>query len=364
MRYEFAERLDKIETFLDPWLPSAADDAWVRAVFPGQNIARRFARQLIAPARDLLERGGKRWRPLLSLLVCEALGGGEAVLPLLPLVEFSHNASLIHDDIEDNSAERRGKPALHLLYGEDTAINSGAFLYFLPLACLEAWDGDDRAKNAVGALWARHMRALHLGQSMDIAWHRGQVPARCERDEFPPNIAEYETMCALKTGSLARFAALLGAETALGPKLDIPAAKSLALAAEKLGVGFQIIDDVKNLTTGLPGKQRGDDIVEGKMSLPILSFLWNTAADDETRRVPDGDRLALVRRCFAAARKDGIQSAGVETIINALEASGSLEEAAARGRTLIAEAKSALAALPAADQAAGRLLAELPDILG
>jgi geranylgeranyl pyrophosphate synthase len=229
---------------------------------------------LLEPGRDLLGRGGKRWRPLLSLVVCRALGGGGAVLPLLPLVEFSHTASLIHDDLEDNSEERRGRPAVHRLYGEDTAVNSGSFLYFLPLAVMETWDARAEVRDRIWTCWARHMRRLHLGQSMDITWHRD--PA------LIPSIADYMLMCSLKTGCLARFAALLGAETAWAARrapADPELLARLGEGAEKLGVGFQILDDVKNLGPGVPGKQRGDDVVEGKKSLPVLLFLQGNRPD-------------------------------------------------------------------------------------
>jgi octaprenyl-diphosphate synthase len=119
MDREYTLRIEKIEALLDGELPQNPGAGWMGRTFPGLDLgpkaAPEYAAPLIQPGRDLLDRGGKRWRPLLSLLVCETLGGAGAVLPLLPLVEFPHNASLIHDDIEDNSDERRGKPALHLI---------------------------------------------------------------------------------------------------------------------------------------------------------------------------------------------------------------------------------------------------------
>jgi octaprenyl-diphosphate synthase len=251
-----------------------------------------------------------------------------------PLVEFPHNASLIHDDIEDNSDERRGKPAVHLIYGNDAAINSGAFLYFLPLACIESWEAGAEEKNRVWALWAEHMRRLHLGQAMDISWHRDFSSL--------PSIAEYETMCRLKTGCLARFAALLGVEAALyGPRApsgtaEIAAAmEKFGSAAENLGVGFQILDDVKNLTTGIPGKKRGDDVVEGKKSLPVLLYLHAPLAAEAARRAE------FTSRCFNAARKGGVAVPQVEEFIAALLGAGVLEEAEKRGEKLIAEAREA-----------------------
>ncbi|MDR2662628.1 MAG: polyprenyl synthetase family protein [Treponema sp.] len=354
MDNDYTEAFEKIEETLGETLPPVPDTSWYERVFPGVNLAALLSaappvlppvQPLLEPGRDLLGRGGKRWRPLLSLAVCRALGGGDAALPLLPLVEFSHNASLIHDDLEDNSRERRGKPAVHLLYGEDTAINSGSFLYFLPLAVMETWDVPAEVRDRIWTCWARHMRRLHLGQSMDIAWHRDAPRI--------PSIDEYMLMCSLKTGCLARFAALLGAETAWAAR-TIPADPELSArlgeAAEKLGVGFQILDDVKNLGPGVPGKQRGDDLVEGKKSLPVLLFLQAPGAG------PSEDRIAFTRRCFQAARQGGVSVPEVEEFIRALRDAGALEEAERRGRALIAEGGTVFAELPAEDPGARRLL--------
>jgi octaprenyl-diphosphate synthase len=351
MDRQYSQRLEKIETLFDAVLPAALNPAWFAEIFPGLDAGPEAAASLAAPGRDLLDRGGKRWRPLLSLLVCEALGGGEAVLPLLPLVEFSHNASLIHDDIEDNSGLRRGKPAAHVLYGTDAALNSGCFLYFLSLARLETWDAPPEARVRVWTLWARCMRCLHLGQSMDIAWHRDLLSL--------PSIEDYFLMCRLKTGSLARFAAMLGAEAALNNREG--AGERYAQAAEKLGVGFQILDDVKNLTTGVPGKKRGDDIAEGKKSLPLLLYLYARPG-----------KAAFAAACLATARAGGVSVPETEDLITELEQAGVLDEARARGEALIAEAKEAFTALSAGEEAASssperaearRLLAGLAEAL-
>jgi octaprenyl-diphosphate synthase len=334
MEREYTLRIKKIEEALAEALPREPGQPWIRRQFPGLELDPALVKNLVLPGRELLDRGGKRWRPLLALLVCESLGGGEAVLPLLPLVEFPHNASLIHDDIEDNSEQRRGKPAVHLLYGSDTAINSGCFLYFLPLSCIEAWDAPAEAKNGVWSLWAEHMRRLHLGQSMDIAWHRDFYSL--------PSIDDYVLMCRLKTGCLARFAALLGALCSGGD--SGAAAERCGSAAEKLGVGFQILDDVKNLRSGVPGKEKGDDIVEGKKSLPVLLYLhgWGQAGRS-------GDRAAFAASCFAAAREKGAGAGETAEFIEELEQAGAIEEARQRGEKLIGEAKAAFGEMPAPD---------------
>jgi len=316
MEIQYKRRLEKIEAYLQSWLPENPNPAWMEKVFPFSADAEPpLVKTLTLPGWDLMNRGGKRWRPLLMLLVAEAVAGesgGDAALPLTPLVEFSHNASLIHDDIEDNSDERRGKPAVHLLYGTDTAINGGSFMYFLPLACLSTWGGNAALKDRVWTIWASHMRALHLGQAMDITWHRD--------DRSLPALEEYDRMCRLKTGCLARLAALLGVCSAGGAPSSDAMELHFAEAAEKLGVGFQILDDVKNLDKGAPGKKQGDDIVEGKKSLPVLLYL---------HRYPE--KREFSSRCFAAARAGGARVPELGEFILALKDAGVLEEAREKG---------------------------------
>ena len=345
MDIQYNQRIQNIEAALERWLPERSGPEWGAEVFPGigNTIDNGLLRALTAPGRDLLSRGGKRWRPLLLTLVCETLGGDDAALPLVPLVEFSHNASLIHDDIEDNSEERRGKASIHLVHGVDTAINGGCFLYFLPTCCIEPWASGLASRAAlpparaldysakVYSLWAAYMRKLHLGQAMDIHWHRNF--------SVVPEIEEYYTMCGLKTGCLARFADELGVYAAAvtpggsGPLMTPNTMKEvsalLGQAAEKLGVGFQILDDVKNLTTGIPGKKRGDDVVEGKKSLPILLYM---------HRCPE--QRKKVAHCFSAAERDGVFAPEVEELIKTLEEAGITAEAAERGKALIAEARA------------------------
>jgi len=340
MDTKYTRRLEKIEAVLDLWLPEAPDSAWLEKVFAqfpvgnGGFVSPVLAASLTRPGWDLLKRGGKRWRPLLMLLAAECVAGesgGEAALSLAPLVEIPHNASLIHDDIEDNSEERRGKPAVHVKYGTDTAINTGAFMYFLPLACLSAWKGKPEIKEQIWTAWASHMRALHLGQAMDIAWHRDFNSL--------PRLDEYDRMCRLKTGCLARLAAILGVyagSDAIGaavPKETAILADALGEAAEQLGVGFQILDDVKNLSTGIPGKKRGDDIVEGKKSLPVLLYL---------HRYPE--KMGFASRCFTAARTSGVNAPEVYEFISELEKAGVLDEGREKALEYISKSREVFSA--------------------
>jgi octaprenyl-diphosphate synthase len=334
MDQQYSLRLQNIEAVLEKWLPENPGPAWGAEIFREQGAPGMF-RPLTQPGRDLLTRGGKRWRPLLMILVCETLGGENAALPLVPLVEFCHNASLIHDDIEDNSDERRGGPAIHLLYGADTAINSGSFLYFLAPGCIDRWAAElesTGAKSAAAAtvysLWAGYMRRLHLGQAMDISWHRDFSSL--------PRIEDYLVMCSLKTGCLARFAAVLGVCAACAVNTEAARAENslshlLGEAAEKIGLGFQILDDVKNLGAGIPGKRPGDDIVEGKKSLPVLLFM---------HRYPE--KREMVYRCFTEARARGAGADEVQELIRNIEAAGIPGEAGEQGLALIAQGRKAL----------------------
>ena len=359
METQYTQRLDKIKAVLDKWLPQKPDASWLEMVFGrklqtgSRKLPSALLESLAAPGWDLVNRGGKRWRPLLMALTAEAISGEaglNAALPLTPLVEFPHNASLIHDDIEDNSDQRRGLPAVHLIYGNDTAINSGAFLYFLPMACLASGGMALDTQNRIWNAWASHMRSLHLGQAMDIAWHRDFHSL--------PSLEEYDTMCRLKTGCLVSLAATLGVYCSDKSFAQQDAlAEVFGEAAEKLGVGFQILDDVKNLDTGNPGKKQGDDIVEGKKSLPVLLYL---------QRYPEKADFAV--RCFAAARANGTEAPEVEEFIGAIKGAGVLEEAREKGLEYIRESRkifsdSQAAGIPLREEGQ-KLLVGLMDLIG
>jgi len=330
MDQEYTQKLSGIETELERWLPkNKIDTAWLNQVFASmggrtEKLLFQSLEALKTPLDDILSRGGKRWRPLLMTLVCEMLGGGAAAVPLTPAVEFAHNASLIHDDIEDGSDERRGKPAIHKIYGIDTAINSGSFFYFLSSCCIENCAFQN--KEQIFKIWMEYIRRLHLGQAMDINWHSNVL--------IIPEIEDYLLMCRMKTGSLARLAAELGAYAAgahTGKTIPQEAIRLLGEAADMMGIGFQILDDVKNLTTGIPGKRKGDDIVEGKKSLPVLLYL---------NKYPE--RRERVFYCFHMAKREGTTAPEVEELTENLKATGIFTEAEEIAAALLNEIEIAV----------------------
>ena len=158
---------------------------------------------------------------------------------------------------------------------------------------------------------------------MDIQWHRDPyaLPAK----------EAYLQMCRHKTGSLAWLAGQAGAAVAGAPAAD---RNRLGNLLEDMGVAFQILDDVKNLTTGNPGKERGDDIVEGKKSLPVI--LLGQGHPERKRQ------LAAF---FEEARKGGIRQGqnAVEGAIGILETAGAIGDAQAEAETMLHRVRRILA---------------------
>lgn len=324
MNSHYKQTLIKVEEILQTVLPSNATNSWGDRVSGCEDpsVLPSYYDKINAPALDLINRGGKRWRPVLMSFCCELCGGGNAALPYTPLVELPHNGSLIVDDIEDSSDLRRGKPAVHLIYGEDMAINTGNMLYFLPLYLLDESDLDAEKKLNLHSIYAKALRRLHFGQGLDIQWHG-------DPDAFPSKDA-YFRMCRHKTGSLAWMAGQAGAAVA-GASED--ERNRLGSLLEDLGVAFQILDDVKNLTAGLPGKDRGDDIVEGKKSLPVILF---GQAHPERR----GELTSL----FEEARRLGITEGGVaiEKAITLLSDAGAIQDAREEAEEMIRRVRATL----------------------
>ena len=225
---------------------------------------------LAGPIWDILDRGGKRWRPTLFLLICEALGkNSDAYLDFAIIPEVIHNGTLIIDDIEDASDLRRGKPCTYKIYGEDIAVNAGNTMYYLPLLPLlkkRAQIQPEKLRD-IYEVYVQEMINLSMGQAMDIAWHRGIANA----DEVGEE--DYLQMCAYKTGTLARMSAKLAAVLAGASKELV---EKLGRFAESIGVAFQMQDDVLDLI----GKEfaekkggRGQDITEGKRTLMVIHTL-------------------------------------------------------------------------------------------
>lgn len=207
--------------------------------------------------------GGKRIRPLLCLLVCEAIGGDyRPAVPAAVAVELVHNFSLIHDDIEDQSLKRRGRATVWRLWGVAQAINAGDLLLALAHLALHRLSAPGRSARVVAqAMQILDQACLNLceGQYLDIAFQ--------ERTDVTNEM--YLTMARKKTASLLECAAHLGAILATREKRVIEAYRGFA---QNLGLAFQIADDLLGIwgEEERTGKGVGEDIRTGKKSLPVV----------------------------------------------------------------------------------------------
>jgi len=234
------------------------------------------------PIWDMLDRGGKRWRPALFLLICEALGNNsDFCLDFSIIPEVIHNGTLVIDDIEDASELRRGKPCTYKIFQMDIAVNAGNAMYYLPLLPLMVQKTKiaPEKQRDVYEVYVQEMINLSLGQAMDIAWHRGIANADQLQEE------DYLQMCAYKTGTLARMAAKMAAVLT---GADKPLVDRLGRLAESIGVAFQMQDDILDLTGVDFAKKKGgvgQDITEGKRSLMVIFTLEKANSADRKRLI-------------------------------------------------------------------------------
>jgi geranylgeranyl pyrophosphate synthase len=288
-RKKFEQYLDtlkpEIDRVIEEYLPKEATKEWLEFTFKRPRYVYNLEaaqKALIEPVWDFISRGGKRWRPVLFLLITEAVGGDvEKVKDIVVIPELIHNGTIIVDDIEDQGELRRGKPTLHKIFGEDIAINVGNFLYFLPLLALIKNRNKFKPEILVRAYetYIQEMINLSYGQGTDIYWHKGRAENITEK--------EYLQMCAFKTGCLSRMAAKLAVVLSEGNQEITEAAGRVA---EAMGVGFQIQDDILDIALTDEertkfGKSFGNDIKEGKRTLMVIHALKKATKEDKKRLI-------------------------------------------------------------------------------
>jgi octaprenyl-diphosphate synthase len=270
--------------------------------------------RLKASARHLVGAGGKRVRPTVTLLSAGACGGDmKAAVPFAVAAELTHSATLLHDDVIDDGPERRGRPASRVIWGNAVSVLSGDWLL---TRALEIVSSTPARSAALPPLLAT-MRRLVEGEVLQLSL-RGTFAAT-ERDYLDVIIG--------KTGSLFGWAAAAGAWSA-GLTGKVP--QALARFGEDLGIAFQLVDDALDYAADpyLLGKRLGQDLAEGKATLPLIRAC---AAEPHLR-----ERLATVSEGEASA-----QAVAVE-IIEAVKRVGGVEEARALARRHTASALEAL----------------------
>ena len=266
-------------------------------------------------AEYIIGSGGKRLRPMLVLLAANACGyKGRQQLTLAAVIEFIHTATLLHDDVVDESAMRRGQESAHAVWGNAASVLVGDFLY-------------SRAFEM--------MVEVNSMRVMDVLSHATNRIAEGEVEQLlnmhDPEISEarYFSVIEKKTAKLFEAACQLGAVIAGRADLEEP----MAVFGRELGAAFQVADDVLDYTTSADvlGKNSGDDLSEGKSPLPLI--LCRERMDEAERAridqaIRDGDLEQLSR--LAMLIRD----------------SGALEATMERGRARSAAALVALNALP------------------
>ncbi|MCW2288973.1 heptaprenyl diphosphate synthase [Leucobacter luti] len=285
----------------------------------------RFASPVAdAPARYLMRAGGKRIRPMLTLLTSE-LGDGpnELVRRAAQAVEMTHLASLYHDDVMDDAKLRRGVPAAQTVWSNSVAILAGDLL-FARASSLVSGMGEEAI-----LLQAQTFERLCLGQLHETV---GPQP------EDEP-IAHYIQVLADKTGALIATAARMGVMFGNGPA---EFADPVMEYGERIGVAFQLIDDVIDLSPQKEqtGKRAGTDLRAGVATLPLLLLQQRAEAGGA-----DAELLEQIETGVAAI--EGGADAGVlDAAVEALRAHEVTRETEATARRWAAEAVAALDVLP------------------
>jgi geranylgeranyl diphosphate synthase type I len=233
------------------------------------------------PSFDFFDAQSKKLRPILGLLIMRALGLKQTKRfeKYLILPEILHSSSLIIDDIEDNATTRRNTPCLHLKYGIDTAVNVANAVYFLPFAYILRSAIPQNYKVKICALLTESLNRIHLGQGLDILWHKNQI--------WSITPSQYLTMAKLKTSTFFRTEAELAI---LFSKVNSKVAEKSRHFAENVGLAFQIIDDILDLTINkqeskLFGKRFAQDITEGKKTLLVIYALKRASAKDRKKLI-------------------------------------------------------------------------------
>ena len=211
------------------------------------------------------EATGKRIRPLLVLLSTSACGADwQPALPAAAAVELVHNFSLVHDDIQDNSDKRRGRPTTWVKWGMPMAINVGDALFVMSNQAIIDLKGDYPAEVVVKAAEILHNTCLELtrGQFLDMSYE--------ERKDL--SVEDYWPMIAGKTAALLSACCHIGALLGGGDEARQDAYRAFG---HYLGLAFQVQDDILGIWGDevLTGKSAASDLIEGKNSLPVLAGL-------------------------------------------------------------------------------------------
>jgi geranylgeranyl pyrophosphate synthase len=277
------------------------------------TVAGEYPGELGEACRATLSAGGKRVRPLLTLL-CARRGeaAGESVLRAAASVELLHMATLVHDDVLDRAELRRGQPTVAHRYGPGTAVSAGNYLL---------------ARAFSELVGAGSPEAVDLLSATAVGLSEGEVLQRAEAHDVRVSEEQYVRRCERKTADL--FAAACGLGALLSAAGD-ETVGAVGRFGRLIGLAFQVLDDILDCSgdQAAIGKRPGTDVRDGTITLPMIYAL-------ESR-----PELAEVFRRPAPSDAD------VELVLRAVADSGALARARARALRYIEDARAVLAACP------------------
>jgi len=267
----------------------------------------------------IIEAGGKRLRPLTLLLGARALGyNGSAHIDLGVVIEFIHTATLLHDDVVDKSDLRRGQDTANAIWGNAASVLVGDFLYSRAFEMMVAVD-----RMRVMEIMAKTTNSIAEGEVLQLL------------NSHSPDITEEQYLDTItrKTAKLFESSAQLGAVLAeAGPATEI----ALAEFGLNIGISFQIVDDELDYRpdTDELGKNAGDDLADGKITLPLIHALQQANSEDQT----------IIRRAIKTGARERLGD-----IQRVIESTDALAYTSHRARQHAEYAKQALQVLPPSD---------------
>ena len=296
-------------------LAPVAHDFAAMDTFINEGITSKVA-LVMAVSKHVVEAGGKRMRPIMCLLAAKACGVTEleAHRRLAAIIEMLHTATLVHDDVVDESGLRRGRPTANATWNNQTAVLVGDFLISRAFDLLVDLDDLKLLKN------------FSTG-TCEIA--EGEVLQLQAQHQPDTTEATYLSIIHGKTSRLFEMATEGAAILAKKPEYAL----ALKKFASHFGNAFQIIDDILDYTSDAEtlGKNIGDDLMEGKPTLPLIAALKNT----------QGDEHAIVRKSIATGGTDHL-----EQVIQIVHQSGALDYCRQRATEETEAAIAALLELP------------------
>ena len=281
------------------------------------RMASEHAPRIPEVTAHLVEAGGKRLRPMLTLAAARMCGyEGDNHVKLAATVEFIHTATLLHDDVVDESEKRRGRPTANLLWDNKSSVLVGDYLF---------------ARSFQLMTETNNIRVLRILSDAAATIAEGEVLQMTAAQDLRTTEAIYLQVVRGKTAALFSAATEVGGVIA---DMDEAQIKALFDYGDALGIAFQIVDDLLDYWgSDATGKNVGDDFRERKLTLPVIKAV--ALGDDEER--------AFWKRTIEKGRQE---EGDLEHAIALLNRHGTLEATRAEANDWIAKARSALATLP------------------